>query len=315
MRTVRLVVPALVVLSACGGNWSNRDLDFVSALPERASLKSKIPTSRAQSSPLEGVATRRDGLAMVGAASQAYAQAKKGSTDFNGILDALLNVVDVVHKLPPTARTDTGRRWGPYADNKNPGTQFQLTINQVDDQTFAWKIESRPNGGDFIVLVDGGFKASGSVKEGQGALTVHVKDIKGKLALDEGFQAFDEIRIGYITDSYPHRVEMVFDLSPGGASKLSQVGYTYREQADKSGQIVFQLAQPSSVESSLVQLTSVWSPNGAGSSTGEILEGTYKNAKSNECWDSDFKVVWAKEDWAGGGEVGHQSDCVAVSGF
>ena len=58
-----LLLPLPLLLLACGGSWANRDLEFASALPSKAQLRSKLPTTTSTTSPLTGgLTSRRDGL-------------------------------------------------------------------------------------------------------------------------------------------------------------------------------------------------------------------------------------------------------------
>ncbi|MBL9038869.1 MAG: hypothetical protein JNG84_10165, partial [Archangium sp.] len=229
-----LFIVGVLVLTACGGNWSNRDLDFVDALPDRATLQSKLPQTATTSSPLTGVSTRRDPLG-VGEPSKAYADTKKASTDFNAILATMLAAIDLTRQVAPTARTPDSRTWGPYPDSKNPGFEFRVVVTQVDEANFSWSIDSRKRPADFFSLASGSYAPTESLKRGRGEMTLHVKDFKSQLAVDEGLKALDEIVIGYVTDMFPTRVEMLFTFAAGNPSGLSAIGYTSREQADGSG--------------------------------------------------------------------------------
>ena len=56
--------------------------------------------------------------------------------------------------------------------------------------------------------------------------------------LDENVKQLDEIAIGYVTDMFPRRVEMLFTIRPGSTG-TSSLGYTAREQEDGSRAIRF----------------------------------------------------------------------------
>ncbi len=101
---MRPILFSVLLLAGCGGNWSNADLAFADALPRREDLRARLPNAATSSEPLEGVATRRDGL-MVGDPSNAWALTKKAGNDFNTLLDLVLGVVDQVRAAPPTTRT------------------------------------------------------------------------------------------------------------------------------------------------------------------------------------------------------------------
>ncbi len=318
LKTQVMVGVALLV-SACGGNWSNRDLDFINALPDTTALKSNLPERSTSSSPLSGVQTRRDGLS-VGDPSQAYSDARKAKTDFNGMLDSILGTVELLRQYPPTTRTDASRIWGPYPDSQNAGFEFRLTITLVTDSTagtssFAWALESHKVGNDFFPVVTGAFKPTMSLKQGQGSMIVHVKDFKDQLKVDDGLRALDQIDISYTTDAFPNAVGMLFTFAAGNTSGLSQIGYLSKELADGSGALAFALATPSNPAVTVMQSAAVWRPSGAGRSQGLVTEGTAKGASQVECWDDTFHVTYFAQGWPGGMVSGNESDCVTVSGF
>lgn len=308
-----LTALALVALAGCGGTWSNKDLEFVSALPRPEDLRAKIPLTASSTSPLEGVSTRRDGL-NVGDPSNAYANAKKASGEFNTILDTLLSIIDRVRQVPPTTRTKDTRVWGPWPDSNNPGFEFQVVIKQVDDVNFAWGIQSRPKNGAFFDVVQGAFKASASARRGQGLMKVLVKDFRDVLKVDDNFKQLDEIDVGYITDMFPRRVEMLFTFRAGSTSGLSALGYTYREQEDTSAAMRFQL-RTTSPDATVLEMNAAWLANGSGRGLGRVLEGTYAGATISECWDTAFKVTYYEETWPGGQKVGDPASCVAIPGL
>lgn len=310
-----LTFSSMVLLAAaCGGNWSNRDLDFANALPDRALLKSKLPASSTTTSPLSGVQTRHDGLS-VGDPSNAYADTKKAKTDFNGVIDNVLGAVDAIRQYPPSARTTNARTWGPYADTHNPGFEFRLVITQTDDTSFAWSLDSHKTGEDFFSIVSGSFVPTMSLTRGQGAFVLHIKDFKSKIVVDPGLQALDEISVTYATDVFPSTVAMVFTFSSGNASGLSKIGYTSRALADASGALQFLISTPDNAQISSTKINASWLPSGAGKSVGSIQTGTLAGASQTECWNAAFLVTYFKQDWLGGMTSGVATDCVDVPGL
>src|SRR4051794_1016053 len=116
---MRSLWPALLcLLAACGGNFSNEDLEYLNALPTREALASKLPGTGTSSG--SGLAQRRDRLS-VGDPSQLYLDTQKASTDFNNGLDGLLSLLENIRTVPPTTRELDRRIWGPFPDNNNPG--------------------------------------------------------------------------------------------------------------------------------------------------------------------------------------------------
>ncbi len=309
---MRAILLSVVLLSACGGNWSNADLAFANALPRRDDLSSKLPAG-ATSQPLEGVSTRRDGLS-VGEASVAWAQTRKAATDYNNVLSLVLGVVDQVRAAPPTTRTAQSRTWGPFADSNNAGREVQVVIEQVDEVNFEWRIESRAVGAAFIRVLTGNFVATDTARKGRGAFTVHVKDFRDVVKVSDELKQLDEVSVGYVTDMFPRRAEMVFTFKPGSTSGFSSIGYTARQQADGSGamRFVYSLTGPEVEE---VEINSAWKPTGEGKAIGVVKRGLYSGATITECWGKSFAVVHYTESWIGGMSSGPASDCTVIEGL
>jgi hypothetical protein len=306
------ILSVVVVISGCGGNWSNADLAFANALPRRDELKSKLPTA-STSQPLEGTSTRRDGL-MVGDASGAWAQTRKAAADYNGMIDQLLGLVDQVRRVAPSTRAENTRIWGPYADSNNPGREVQLRITRVDELNFEWSIESRAVGQEFIQIITGNFRATETARRGVGTMVVHVKEFRDVVKVDSNLQQLDQIDVGYVTDMFPKRVEMLFMVKPGSTLALSSLGYTSREQEDGSGSMRFVYARTDPQVEEL-EITSVWKPTGEGRALGVVRKGTFTGANVTECWGKDFKVVHYAESWITGERSGNEADCVVIEGF
>jgi hypothetical protein len=311
MRTLIFTL-MITSLTGCFGNWSNADLEYADALPRREDLRAKLPNS-STSQPLEGVATRRDGL-MVGDPSNAWALTKKAGSDFNTLLDLVLGVVDQVRAAPPTSRTTTSRTWGPFADSNNAGREVQVVIEKTDETTFAWRIESRATGKEFIRILDGNFVATMTARKGQGTFTVHFKDFRDVVKVTDDMKKLDSLTVGYVTDMYPLRAEMLFEFAAGTTVPYSSVGYTARQQQDLSGAIRFVYTLPGpEIEEAIIDAS--WKSTGEGKAVGTVTKGLYSGATINECWGKTFAVTYYKESWVGGMSSGSSTDCPTIDGF
>ncbi|MBL8920818.1 MAG: hypothetical protein JNJ54_18280 [Myxococcaceae bacterium] len=312
MRSSTLL--SVLLFTACGGTWSNRDLEFAAALPSRAELSSKLPTSASSAQPL----TRRDGL-NAGDPSQAYADTKKAVTDFNGLLDFFLGVVDSVRSVSPTSRSGDSRTWGPFAAKDAPGFQFQVTIALVSSdpqETFGWKLQARKLGEQaWLDVVRGTFQASAeTVRKGMGQIEVPVKEFRDQLKIDPAFAQLDSIVIGYVTNANPKLSTMTFTFAAGNPGGFSSAGYASRQADDGSGAMGFSL-KTLDPNTSRLDIVSRWRTTGAGVAIATVAEGNYRGATRIECWDTSFKVVFFKETWPGGQESGVQSACVSIEGL
>lgn len=309
---MRSILFSVLLLAGCGGNWSNADLVFADALPRKEELRAKLPAG-STTQPLEGVGSRRDGL-VVGEASNAWAVTRKAGADFNTLLDLVLGVVDQVRAAPPTTRTADSRTWGPFPDSNNPGREVQVVIERTDETTFAWRIESRPSNGAFLGILDGNFIATDTARRGRGEFVVHVKEFRDVVKVSEDMKKLDEIRVGYVTDMYPLRAEMLFTFAPGTTVPYSSVGYTARQQQDLSGAIQFVYTLPGP-EVEELRLNSAWKSTGEGKATGSVTRGLYTGATITECWGKRFTVVHYAESWAGGVSSGPVTDCPVIEGL
>lgn len=299
-------------LVGCGGNWSNADLAFASALPRRDDLRSKLPSS-STAQPLEGVSTRRDGL-MVGDASASWAATRQAAGDYNKLLELVLGVVDQVRAAPPTTRTSSSRTWGPFADSNNPGRQVQVVIMKIDETNFTWRIESRATSGEFLRVLDGNFAATDTARRGRGDFKLHVKDFRDVVKVSPELAQLDSLEVGYITDTFPRRVEMTFTFKPGSTSELSSLGYTAREQQDGSGAMRF-ASKKTTPEILEFEVNSAWKPTGEGKANAIARGGMYDGFNITECWDKSVKVVHYFESWPGGASAGPSTDCPVIEGF
>ncbi|MBX7112717.1 MAG: hypothetical protein K1X64_00185 [Myxococcaceae bacterium] len=312
MKRYLLCMSALTAIGC--GNWSNKDLEFLNALPVSSDLTSKLPGAESSSQGLSSTGGQRRDPLMSGEASRLYADTKKASSDFNGILSSMLSTLEFVRNIPPTRRESDVRVWGPYPDSQHPGFDFQIVVSRVDAENFTWAMQSRKRGDNFFDAANGNFKANTGIRRGQGAFAIHLKEIRAHFPLPGIPTELEEIEVGYITDIFPLRVDMHFVFAQGKPTSLSEIGYVYFEKEDHSGAMHFQV-RTSAPEARLVETSSVWATNGAGRASTQIVEGTFKGASEQQCWNEGFNVVWGKQTWLGGMEVGNSADCVVVSGF
>jgi len=117
------IAVAVAALSGACGNYSNEDLEFMNALPDREDLAAQIPASalspadEAELSKLTHETTR----------------------SFNGFLE-LLRIIDVIRTYPPTSRAPNVRVWGPVAADE-PGWKWRMTMTRTDAQHFRYDLE------------------------------------------------------------------------------------------------------------------------------------------------------------------------------
>lgn len=307
MKKIALAVCCLT-LAGCG-TWSNEDLEFLNAMPEKKDMIAKLPG--ATSGGLRGEGTRRDPLIdpVVGATSELYTTTKGVSTSFNGFLN-FLDILEAVRAYPPTTRAQNSRIWGPWTDDNNPKFEVRVVVTKASAERFEYAFQHRPKGGEYFDTVTGFFKPTATLRKGSGELHFHVGDVAAKgLVLDPGFAKLQKIDISYITDMFPVTVAMKFEGRPGEA--LETVDYGYQENKDTSGTMGF-IAKTTDPNTLKLDVGSSWLASGAGYGVLTVVEGNYRGATQLDCWDAAFKIVYAKQTWPGGKEVGDPTKCVAV---
>ncbi|MDY7229794.1 hypothetical protein [Hyalangium rubrum] len=312
---MRHLGPALLcLLAACGGNFSNDDLEYLNALPTREELASKLPGSGKSSG--QGLARRRDGLAL-GDPSDIYKSTQEASGTFNAGLDGLLSLLEAIRTTPPTTREPTRRTWGPFADSKRPGHDARFVMER-DGDSFDYRLQyKRSKAGDetWWSFLEGSFKADAGIRKGEGELHLFIEEAVAKgLEVGEGLRGLRRLDIGYQTRQQPIRVEMIF-AAPSTTS--SEIRYTYREQTGGFGEMRFLLKNTDAVPGNAkedVEITSRWTPSSGGVGMYTILVGDLLGASFQECWDAQGRILYAKGSWQLFG-IGRLSDCIQVPDF
>jgi hypothetical protein len=315
---MRKLWPALLcLLAACGGNFSNEDLEYLNALPTKEALASKLPESKASAG--GGLAQRQDHLS-VGDVSQLYLDTRKASTEFNNGLDGLLNLLENIRTVPPTTREPNRRTWGPFPDSAHPGHDVRFVMDRAGD-AFDYRLQFKPSGGgeeDWFTFLLGSFKADAGIRVGEGELHLLIGDAVAQ-GLDVGdLKGLKQLDCGYQNKELPTRVEMIFSTPPVPPSTAAP-GFTYtsRELPGGLGEMSYLLTNTDMVPGNLledVQITSRWTPDRGGVATYIILRGDLTGASYKECWDAQSKVTFAKASWELFG-IGLPSNCPDLSEF
>ena len=95
-----------------------------------------------------------------------------GISNVNTMLDDVLGLVDAVRSYEPTSRTSDSRTWGPFADSKHPGWQWELVVTRSADGD---DVRLRPgrrehdggNAGRWVQFLTGTFDLAGRRQAGE----------------------------------------------------------------------------------------------------------------------------------------------------
>ncbi|WNG47398.1 hypothetical protein F0U60_27185 [Archangium minus] len=304
MRTRLLLLGCLA--TACGGNFSNGDLEFLNALPTQEDLAAKLPGSES---------FERMGLDL-GERSQLYVNTRQAADGFNRVPAEGLFLMEELRKDSPTTRAPNLRIWGPLENPRHPGLETRLKMERKPEG-FLYRIEFRLMGSDegaWWPVAEGSAWPDGGLRKGKGTLSILTAEMRNHGIHEPWLTNLERVDIDYQTSAPPMSVRMDFvPTAPGSAARQS---YAYRELPDGLGEMRFQSEDIDFVpgeQKEKVTVLSRWTRDQGGIG---ILEATGGDVPSGstatlvECWDASFRVTYRKSDT---NEVGNASACPDVS--
>ncbi|ATB32407.1 hypothetical protein [Melittangium boletus] len=317
MRTCWLSLLGLLA-TACGGNFSNDDLEFLNALPVRAELTAKLPKREGAAGigsalPLE-VRPFADTPVAEGDPSTLYEDTHQASERFNTALDGLLSTLEKIRAQNPTTRAPDMREWGPVEDSEHPGHLVRFVMTRQDGR-FAYQLQFRPRGRDeWWSFVEGTFEANGGLRRGTGTVSIQLAAARAH-GFDMGsFAGYKRLDVAYQTRAPPMSVEVEFIPVAARAS----LRYTYREAHGGLGEMTFLLEDtailPGNKRADLF-IVSRWTSDRDGMARAMATGGNVPadlDATQVECWDARFRVTYFKRGWETA-EVGNAAACPDVS--
>ncbi len=319
MRTLRLLLLALACLpAACGGNFSNGDLEFLNALPTREDLASKLPADEARHAGSLRQRTDRLRMQQLGEESQLYTDTHAASESFNKGLDGLLTLLEAIRDRPPSAREPDSRRWGPYPYREYPGHELRFVmVRDAENFSYALQVRKTADGEEgWWSLVEGSFLAEGGLRKGQGFVSLKIAEARARGFDTRNFAALDRLDIAYQTRALPLWVQM--HLVPRPDQSTADARYTYREIPGGLGEMGF-VRQDSDLvpggRQEKLTVLSRWTLDRGGLGLIQVTGGdvpfglTYTHV---ECWDAAFRVTYVARSWESR-PVGDAASCPDVS--
>ncbi|WP_228556848.1 hypothetical protein [Myxococcus sp. AB025B] len=289
-----------LALAACGGDFSNDDLEFQNALPRREDLMAKVLGQEQAKARALRVASKVHALRLgrLGEASGIVGDTSETGRDFNDSVGNMLQAIENIRTQPATSRGPNRRVWGPFLGKNDMkfDTRFVMTR---EGGRFDYHLQLRDVGegeGDWWSFLSGQFEATGGVRRGTGGLILDLKRSREEGYL--GVDVIDRQEIHYQTQTFPTRVELVWTFADTTRPLPSR--YVYREGEGGVAEMTFELAQTDFVLGGLKEdmaLTTRWAPDGRGLGAVEILKGDIPGAKYTECWDAQGKVTFISRSW------------------
>jgi hypothetical protein len=292
---------AIVLLAAAGcdaGNYSNEDLDFLLAVPERQDIAVRLPTQALETND----------------SAEYYTATRNTVKSLDATADAFLALIDHVRAHPPSERHADRRVWGPFPVMENPLFLIRLVVDRLSAPgqplRFRYSVEFRARAdqsGVFAPLITGEFTPSGEARKGTGVL--HFTSMAARAASYPlgGLLPIDSLDIEYRTDAFPLRIKVTLVTFPARETWV----YEHTEEQDGAGSMLFTFPTPGPVITS-VRIRSRWLGSGAGRADIDVLAGLpiALNAKGVDCWGIDTRPTYVHRDWDRSVEFGVASDCV-----
>ena len=290
MPSLSVLALAALALSACG-NYSNDDVEFLSAIPSREQLASKYATG--QTATALRAATASAAIA-VGDQAELANDTIGASNAFNGFLFQVLDMLDAATKTPPSERKPDERIWGPFPDQKHPGWQARLVMDRAGS-TFTYHVDVQQTGSStWLQIVLGEFTATGGLRKGVGNLSLLMAQAHaGGYSSPGDDLTVQSIDFSYHTDQPPTTVDLT-------VTKIGDVtpvfDYSYAENADASGQARFTFVD--TVNNNTLDILSRWTATGSGRADATVIFGNQVGGTWAECWDDTRNVLYSNQSWA-----------------
>lgn len=304
---------ALAATAGAGcGNYSNADLEFMSAIPQTQDVTVEPPRTSALSTGMEA-----DGLRTTVAVT----------TQLNAVAAGFLSLIDKIRSYYPTTRQDDTRVWGPFPAEQNPGWQIEFEMTKqgtVAAPAFDYVLVMIPPpgvtlsmGGSSTQILGGSFAASGTAAQGVGHLVVSPDEAMQAGASLPGLEKLVSLTIDYDTEDWPRTLTMaVVNMPPADPTMDAQsASYTYQRAQNGDGAMTFTLLQdivpgPAGVDT--LSVTSRWLGTGAGRSDIAVIAGDGAGqAMSTECWDATSASTYKLQSWAPPA-TGDPSTCISA---
>ncbi|HEY6476562.1 MAG TPA: hypothetical protein VI456_08250 [Polyangia bacterium] len=288
-RPLFLAAVAASVLAACG-NYSNEDLLFMSAVPTSTQLAVVLPAAAPTVTQAELAQVTHNGIATV-----------------NAGLVQVLGLVDLIRSYEPTTREANARIWGPIADSKQPGWQWELSVSRPseDATTYSYELDFQQTGRPEtqVKFLTGTFDLAGGARQGSGTLTASFLAVAtAGYPGDIGMTPYNTITITYQNLQTPDSpVSAMYTLlrTTPDANGIMTDTFSYEILTDGSGEIAFTEAGNivGGTGTETVTIHAQWLASGAGMGTQTIVVGTDLGLTQTECWDATFEATYNDKPW------------------
>jgi hypothetical protein len=295
-RVTKLIV--LAALAGCdAGNYSNEDIDFQLAVPEREDIAVRLPAQALETND----------------SAEYYRSTRATVRSLDGTADAFLSLLDHVRVAAPSQRMPNVRVWGPFPIAESPLWLARLVVERMAGMTvsFAYRIEFRARADEaapWQALISGSFIPGTDARHGAGSLEFKAAAARAAGYPLGGLAGIEHLVIEYKTSAFPLRVQISVVNYPA----LEMATYEHNEEQDGSGSMVFTFPTAGPIVTSL-QIRSRWLGSGAGRADVTVLTGApvAVGLTGTDCWGIDTRPTFIHRAWElARADVGLESSCV-----
>jgi hypothetical protein len=297
------------LLAAAGcGNYSNEDLEFMNAIPQRGDVAVELP--------------RRANLTAADSA-EGWLTTFKVTRDFNHVADAFLSLIDTIRSFYPTTRNANERIWGPVASKEHPGWQieFRMTKSEAPMRRFNYVLVMLPpagvvlhSGRQEVQIIGGNFDAAGGAGTGTGS---GLLDVTLDVARQEGvifpnLESLRSLSIDYDARDWPRRTTMTLLNLPSVVPVSAAYTHEHWQNGDGTMRFSFEQEIPGFAGLQTLLVESRWLGAGPGRSDLSVTAGSATGlASSVECWNETFRSIYKLQSWDPDGVFGDAGTCIA----
>jgi hypothetical protein len=307
MTCKKTLVPLLLIagLASAGcGNYSNEDLEFMQALPEKSDLSADVPTRSA---------------VVLGDTAELYRMTRDVVVIFNGVVDTFLGVIDAIRSYSPTTRHPDQRIWGPFPSQDQPGWEIRMVMTRTDLATFMYTVDFHAIGSAddaWINVIGGSFAASGGARKGSGILNVTTV-VARAAGLNPGLGYLETMSATYDNHEFPITVDLQYTNLPNPLKPTdpTQGTYGFALGQNGDGSLSFNFSAnsiPGPAGIDVFQVTSNWLGSGPGRSDLQVVSGDAAGAHEAQCWNQQFQAVYTDKPWSPLEDLGDPSTCPSI---
>jgi hypothetical protein len=305
MKRLFVTLAIAAALGGCG-NYSNGDIDFQYALPERGDIAMKAAALSAA-----------PGLDK----AEYYTSTRNTVRGFDALVDLFTALIDAVRAVPPTERNGEARVWGPFPEKKDPAWLVRISAVRVLDTTrdpaelrFDYQVEyrhARRADMPWGLLLKGFFyPLSGGARRGRGELTLDLRQARADGYPVSDFNELAVLTIKHQRSQFP--ITIAVDVQNVPDSKTPHYTYDYTENADGSGAMAF-VVHPADIRWQSIEIKSRWLGTGAGRGDARVTEGLLTivtDPTGTDCWGPDGRATYVRRGWDPTKTTGDPATCI-----